>query len=81
MQQPWGGIVLCLLNFVFRLAFFAISSFRLASSRYFVFSPGVFSLFRLALFCLFEWRIFVILSFRKAFFSSFRLALWHGEKT
>ena len=71
MQQPWGGIVLCLLNFVFRLA----------SSRYFVFSPGVFSLFRLALFCLFEWRIFVILSFRKAFFSSFRLALWHGEKT
>ena len=54
--------------------------------RYFVFSRGVFSLFRL-----FAWRFFVISSFRVAsfryfvfsrgFLSSFRLAFWRGEKT
>ena len=46
-----------------------ISSFRLASFRYFVFSPGVFSLFRL-----FAWRLFVISFFRVAFFRYFEFS-------
>ena len=65
-----------------RLVSFVISSFRVASFRYFVCSPGVISSFRLA--------CFVILSFRLASFryfvsppgliSSFRLALWRLAK-
>ena len=47
-----------------------ISSFCLASFRYFVFSPGVFSLFRL-----FAWRLFVISSFRLASFRYFVFSL------
>ena len=43
------------------MAFFVISSFCVASFRYFVFSRGVISLFRVALFRLFAWRYFVIL--------------------
>ena len=78
-----NGMVSCLASkfrlFAWRL--FVISSFRLASFRYFAFSPGVFSLFRL-----FAWRLFVISSFRLAsfryfvfslgVFSLFRLLAW-----
>ena len=42
------------------------SSFRMASFRYFVFSPGVISSFRY-----FAWRFFVISSFRLALFRLF----------
>ena len=69
----------------------SISSFRLTSFRYFVFSPGVFRYFVFSpdvfsLFRLFAWRLFVISSFRLAFsryfvfsrdvFSLFRLFEW-----
>ena len=58
--QQWDGIVFCPLNFVFSpgvfslFRLFVISSFRLASFRYFVFSHGVLSSFRLAFFSLFR---------------------------
>ena len=56
--------MLCPLNFVFSPG--VLSSFRLASLRYFVVLRGVFSLFRL-----FAWRLFVFSSFRMAFFRLF----------
>ena len=90
-----NGMVSCLASkfrlFAWRL--FVISSFRLASFQYFVFSPGVFSFFVFSpgvfsLFRLFAWRFFVISSFRVAsfryfvfsrgVFSSFRLFAWRS---
>ena len=66
---------LTVLNGVFLHGVFSCWNFDFACGgfRYFVFSRGVISSFRMAFFRLFAWRHFV--------FSFFRVALFRGEKT